>query len=339
MVQAPRTGIVNFKIDADDHARLWLDGDLLIDHWHEQGVNNEPPRGYKMVKDRLYEVIMEYREVTGPAWARLMWDFGPVQGSWEYSNTGGFRSITSEFLYSLYEIDRSPVQVHVVSAATDALSTECHGPGLYTAVVHRKTWFSLCPRDRFRNMRDDSDLFFLSSEFFSATLTLIDDKGYRGVGVESLAPDLLYNNETYCFTAYYTPERAGLYSLEVVYRNFRGEIGLSLSGSPFNVMVSPDMTFGPYSQVYGLPSKPEYPTEQISTQGGMLNLVAGNCWNFTIVARDTSRNLRLTGGDSFQVYYIRVDYNANQNGVLPPTPGGYPNPTPSPTARWEKYSI
>ena len=28
-----------FKVHADDHARLWVDGILLLDHWHEQQVS------------------------------------------------------------------------------------------------------------------------------------------------------------------------------------------------------------------------------------------------------------------------------------------------------------
>ena len=48
----------------------------------------------------------------------------------------------------------------------------------------------------------------------------------------------------------------------------------------------------------------------------MLNTVAGKCYNFTIVARDTSRNLRLTGGDNFEVYMYRVNFNSINAGFV-----------------------
>ena len=69
----------------------------------------------------------------------------------------------------------------------------------------------------------------------------------------------------------------------------KGEPLYHVAGSPFVVSIAPDVTFGPYSRVYGL------------SKASTLNAVAGLCYNFTIVARDTSRNLRLVGGDSFQV--------------------------------------
>ena len=52
--------------------------------------------------------------------------------------------------------------------------------------------------------------------------------------------------------------------------------------------------------VYGLPS--------------VLNVVAGRCHNFTIVSRDTSRNLLRKGGDNFDVYMYRVNFNSVKAG-------------------------
>ena len=55
---------------------------------------------------------------------------------------------------------------------------------------------------------------------------------------------------------------------------------------------------------------------------------ANSCYNFTIVARDTSRNLRLQGGDKFTVYSYRVSYFSVAEGVG--RPGS--QPTAAPTA-------
>ena len=45
-----------FCINADDHARLWIDGQLILDHWHETEVYPEPTRPVLTTPGRFYEV-------------------------------------------------------------------------------------------------------------------------------------------------------------------------------------------------------------------------------------------------------------------------------------------
>jgi hypothetical protein len=75
--------------------------------------------------------------------------------------------------------------------------------------------FTFCPRDQYRNLRNDDNYEFLVSELFDAHLWLIDDMGYRGMGAEHIQPTLVYNNATSCFDGSYTPIRAGLYRLDL----------------------------------------------------------------------------------------------------------------------------
>ena len=272
-------GSYQFKVDANDNARLWIDGQLLIDHFHEKHVDLEPARTIHLLEDTVYELVLEYRELTGDAYAHLMWSY-----------EGGPAVVVPETsLYALFEVDRSPVLVTVFSTDTSPDKTECTGDGLYEGRALHTSYFSFCPRDRYRNLRDDLDLFYLSSDLFSSNLTLLTDMEHNGVGSESLVPQITYNSDTHCFDASYTPSIAGQYQLEIVHETTRGEGRAHVAGSPFFLTVGVDKMSGPKSLVYGLPS--------------MLYMEAGRCRNFTIVARDNAQNYLFIGGNSIQVLY------------------------------------
>lgn len=276
-----------FYVNADDHSRLWINGDLLLDHWHELKSNLEPSRSISLVANKLYEIILEYREVRGSAFCKLMWTTQTL-------GTSTFLPIPSTQLYGLYPIGNNVVEVLVNSTTTDNTKTECYGSGLYKGVALQQSSFQICPRDIFGNLRDDDDTIYSSTEMFFATLTLVTNVG-QGVGAENITATLQYNNVSRCFDAVYKPERSGTYALRVYQNPSRdGATLLHVVGSPFTVTVAPTATFGPYSVITGLPS--------------VLYATAGGCYNFTITARDKSRNLRKQGGDNFEVYTYQVDY-------------------------------
>jgi len=309
-VMPPLSGNYRFKVEADDHARLWVAGDLLLDHWHEQYVNLEPSREVFLAAGRLVEIVMEYREVRGEARARLTWARG----------AGPMAVIPQDRLYSLFEIDRSPVLVTVASADTYAATTECTGEGLFGATALTQSHFSVCPRDRFGNLRDDDDEFYLSTQLFSASLELLtSDSG--GVGAERVTPAHLYNPLTACFDFSYTPEIAGQYTLGVIYETARGDGAAQVAGSPFLLTVGPAGLSGPRSLVHGLPSP--------------LYAEAGRCYSFTVVARDDAQNLLYSGGADLSAYMFRVDFHAAEEGASMPidVPSAAPTraPTPQPS--------
>eukprot|EP01035_Chromulina_nebulosa_P017018 gene17018-22524_t len=77
-----------------------------------------------------------------------------------------------------------------------------------------------------------------------------------------------------------------------------------VAGSPFYVTINPSTTFAPYSTIYGLPRP--------------LQLTAGECFNFTIQARDKTRNFRYIGGDNFQVFTLQLEgYTGTPGQQLP----------------------
>lgn len=283
-------GIYKFLVNADDQARLWINGELILDHFQERQVNLQPSRALNLSADSLYEIVLEYREINGPAFAQLMW------------KTPGatiFAVIPSSNLYSLFEIDLSPILVTIKSDETFANTTECYGEGLYAATALQTSYFTVCPRDQYGNLRNDGDLVYLATQPFSATFTLIDDEGYGGFGAEIVTPVLVFNTETSCFDGYYVPQRAGTYELSILFQNSSDAVAIDIAGSPFYLHVEPGQSFGPLSDVWGLPS-PLYAT-------------AGSCYNFDVTMRDRNRNLRLVGGDNIQVgekfkYHSTVQY-------------------------------
>jgi len=65
-----------FWLDIDDHVRLWVDGTLLIDSWafsSASSVSNLLHAEHDLMALHAHEVIMEYREISGNATARLLW--------------------------------------------------------------------------------------------------------------------------------------------------------------------------------------------------------------------------------------------------------------------------
>jgi hypothetical protein len=301
-------GVYHFKVEAQDHVRLWINGDLLLDHFHGQAANMEPSRSKNLPANTLAEVVLEYRKIRGSAHARLMWST-PLNSV--------LQVIPYKNLYGLYEISQTPLDVHVVSAATDPLTTECTGPGLYGAESLVPTWFSFCPRDKYGNMRNDAAQYFLSTQMFSAKMTIVNDMGYDGQGVERVTPTLEYNPVTFCFDGSYRAERAGRYRLRISYDTFRNTTYQEVAGSPFYLTVVPTKVSGPLSNVYHL--------------GSPTMLTAGTCWNFTIVARDFSRNLRKVGGDKFQVYMYQVANFVNFSGMPVPSAVYTSAPTKAPS--------
>jgi len=278
------TGTYYFGIQAEDQARVWLDGRLILDHWDALGVNLEPPRPIPLTALSYYEIIVDYRHMRGPAHFKLLWGLSP-------SNV---TVIPSTQLFSLIQIRNTPVLVTVVSAETWPNSTECFGPGIQSAVAGVTTSFSFCPHDRYYNARDDDDVFYLSTELYSATATLVDDRGHHGDGAEVLTPYLVYDSAQHCFVGTYTAHRAGVYSLAIGYtvRGSSPVVNLPLPGSPFLVPVSVSITSGPYSEIRGL-GKPQLGE-------------AGVCYSFAVVARDVYRNYRFLGGDDFEVRWERA---------------------------------
>ncbi|MBI2278254.1 MAG: putative baseplate assembly protein [Dechloromonas sp.] len=74
-VQAPSSGIYTFFVTADDGLRLWIDGELIIDFWIDQGATERSGTA-RLQADRKHDIRLEYYENGGAATCRLAWS-GP----------------------------------------------------------------------------------------------------------------------------------------------------------------------------------------------------------------------------------------------------------------------
>ena len=62
-----------FWLDVDEHARLWIDGVLLIDSWTFSPTSRMLHAEYDLNALEPIELVLEYREILGNATARLLW--------------------------------------------------------------------------------------------------------------------------------------------------------------------------------------------------------------------------------------------------------------------------
>jgi hypothetical protein len=279
-LMAPVTGSVYFSVVANDHARLWINNVPMLNNWIALPYVGESA-AFPMVRGVLYEIVLEYLEITGSANAQLMWRFG----------SQAMHVIPQSSLYALFEVDRSPIKVTVKGGSSSPNSTHASGGGLTNGTTLQTSHFSVCPRDEFGNLLNDGDLVYEATQLYGARLTLISDLGYNGTGSESLQPQLVFNTTSHCFDGQYTPQRAGQYNLSIFYQTDRFGPEQQIVGSPFTLVVFPSKTCGPASSVDNFPHP-------------LFTMVAGTCANFSMTVRDCSLNLRKTGGDDIQVHLI-----------------------------------
>ncbi len=71
-VEAPISGEYAFHVTADDGVRLWVNGELIIDRWHDQAAAEHTGR-ITLEAGQKYNIKMEYYEAGGESTARLRW--------------------------------------------------------------------------------------------------------------------------------------------------------------------------------------------------------------------------------------------------------------------------
>jgi GH35 family endo-1,4-beta-xylanase len=76
-VEAPKTESFTFTVKADDGARLWVNGQLLIDRFESNSVS-EATGSIDLIAGRRYAIQLEYREATGDAEVHLQWNSASI---------------------------------------------------------------------------------------------------------------------------------------------------------------------------------------------------------------------------------------------------------------------
>jgi hypothetical protein len=72
-VVAPETGDYTFTVGSDDGVRLWIDGQLAIDHWYDQAHREQSSDPIPLTADSEHAIQFEYYENRGMASVDLQW--------------------------------------------------------------------------------------------------------------------------------------------------------------------------------------------------------------------------------------------------------------------------
>jgi beta-glucosidase len=81
LIIAPQTGKTKIGLDGNDGFRLYVNNQLLIDRWEKQTYRTELV-DVNFEKDKSYPIRVEFKETTGNAHLRLIWDYD-VANDWE----------------------------------------------------------------------------------------------------------------------------------------------------------------------------------------------------------------------------------------------------------------
>ncbi len=90
-VEASATGNFRFMTRTDDGVRLWINGNLVVDHWTSHAVGNDETGPITLTKDQRYTLTMEFYDNVGSAVAKLYW---------EVPGQAGFTFVPANRLYA-----------------------------------------------------------------------------------------------------------------------------------------------------------------------------------------------------------------------------------------------
>ena len=308
-----KTDEYSLYVEANDHARLWIDRSLVIDQWDEMGPLNSSTCKVNLTENYFHHVVLEYRERRGEAEIKLKWSSNSLE-----------KSIIPQLnLFRDNELDQSPYYMKVVSTETDPYTTYAEGKGLVSGIAGDTFRFVIRPHDIFGNARDDGlglgkssytyqqmangvekqildefdpyyrNLYFdvLSQDMqnFHAEAILVENKG-QGKGPTIVPSTISFDDSSSTLVVEYTPLISGTYQLNVTYANttsYAVNDAYHIRGSPFTVDVAESKMFPRTATLQGT---------------GLSGGVAGTPLNFTILARDLYNNIRHIGGDAIDVY-------------------------------------
>lgn len=74
----PTNATYTFFLQSDDGSRLFVDGDLVIDHWGKHGAE-VTACGQRPLTGGMHALRVEHYNTRGPAKVRLRWKGGPIE--------------------------------------------------------------------------------------------------------------------------------------------------------------------------------------------------------------------------------------------------------------------
>ncbi|WP_421751790.1 glycoside hydrolase family 3 C-terminal domain-containing protein [Croceimicrobium sp.] len=80
-LKAPMSGKIDIGIKGDDGYRLYINGELFIDNWRKQTVQ-QITKPYQFEKDQTYDIKVEFFETRGNVWFKLIWNAN-IPNNWQ----------------------------------------------------------------------------------------------------------------------------------------------------------------------------------------------------------------------------------------------------------------
>ncbi|MFK7834487.1 MAG: glycoside hydrolase family 3 C-terminal domain-containing protein [Winogradskyella sp.] len=81
----PQNGTIDIGIKGDDGYRLYINNELVIDNWKKQTVQ-QITKPYTFVKNKAYDIKVEFYETTGNVSFKLLWNAG-IENNWQQKIT------------------------------------------------------------------------------------------------------------------------------------------------------------------------------------------------------------------------------------------------------------
>ena len=132
-----------FYATTDDGARLWVDNVPLIDRW--DSYCNETSATISLKANVFYNMKMEYKQVTGSAFAKLSWA----------SQSTPKEIVPSSQLYYETQAKKSPFSFIVMPNVANGTRSTAAGAGLEVATAGTAAQFTIQANDMYDNERGE----------------------------------------------------------------------------------------------------------------------------------------------------------------------------------------
>jgi len=151
LIQPRYTEVFTFSAEVDDGIRLWIDDLLIINFWSLKSAVVDGT--IALMKDTMYPIKLEYRDVQGNATIRLFWR-STSQKMEICPSSRLYHATTSAFL--------SQPQLFVQPSVICATQSSAAGPGLTIGTAGVMSYFTIQSRDEYANNRVLGDSPYLS---------------------------------------------------------------------------------------------------------------------------------------------------------------------------------
>ena len=217
-----------FRILVNDHARVYIDGQLIIDYWiyHDSAGTGS----FTLNPNTVHTIVVDYRELKAKAHVIL---------SWKSPTDPEFSVIPPDSLMQLYHVADSPYKISIIPDEVAPQVTFATGTCLANSVAGVECSIDIHPRDAFGNTQPlQSDLFELGGTLVSPAL------GNRlTTGVVQGVVEFDQHRNLYIVSM--TPQAAGTYDLSISHNS------IEILNSPFQLIVTPGYVNGMVSEVVG----------------------------------------------------------------------------------------